>query len=227
MSSSRTRQWGGIIPARAGFTLAQSSGCQLAGDHPRSRGVYFGDKVTALQGEGSSPLARGLQQRPGAGVSGAGIIPARAGFTVNEGDSARAEPDHPRSRGVYAARKIASDVGRGSSPLARGLRRHLGDPYHEGGIIPARAGFTDCLATLPRNSRDHPRSRGVYFSGKTPMVLARGSSPLARGLRANHFNGNLFVWIIPARAGFTSSMTGCLPVMSDHPRSRGVYLGVY
>ena len=56
--------------------------------------------------------------------------------------------------------------------------------------------------------------------------MPRGSSPLARGLLAQ-VNDSLEVRrIIPARAGFTgccATGTGCT---RDHPRSRGVYLGV-
>ena len=55
------------------------------------------------------------------------------------------------------------------------------------------------------------------------MALARGSSPLARGLLAEvsaygHANG-----IIPARAGFTPPRHWCSRRSEDHPRSRGVY----
>ena len=52
--------------------------------------------------------------------------------------------DHPRSRGVYAAR--AYD--------------HVENP----GIIPARAGFTPRCGALNGCEWDHPRSRGVYHA---------------------------------------------------------------
>ena len=50
----------GIIPARAGFTGAPSSGRRTASDHPRSRGVYGAVPTPGVLVEGSSPLARGL-----------------------------------------------------------------------------------------------------------------------------------------------------------------------
>ena len=51
---------------------------------------------------------------------------------------------------------------RGSSPLARGLRSLGLHECGEGGIIPARAGFTAVIAGAGIFLRDHPRSRGVY-----------------------------------------------------------------
>ena len=51
----------------------------------------------------------------------------------------------------------------------------------------------------------------------------RGSSPLARGLLPETFALTRGEWIIPARAGFTSTLILCDPHLMDHPRSRGVY----
>ena len=53
------------------------------------------------------------------------------------------------------------------------------------------------------DSKDHPRSRGVYARFTSKRVRAPGSSPLARGLHA-----------VPALT---------LKAAVDHPRSRGVY----
>ena len=50
----------GIIPARAGFTGGGHSDLDLRGDHPRSRGVYYGRITDVTPFTGSSPLARGL-----------------------------------------------------------------------------------------------------------------------------------------------------------------------
>ena len=72
---------GRIIPARAGFTHRPDGQADLRPDHPRSRGVYALLKAGAYTGNGSSPLARGLQQDLAARGFGRRIIPARAGFT--------------------------------------------------------------------------------------------------------------------------------------------------
>ena len=131
-----------IIPARAGFTASRCPLFSLHQDHPRSRGVYPGPGRGPPLRRGSSPLARGL---PLVGVLGprhAGIIPARAGFTLAGDACTRWNWDHPRSRGVYVGCHQSESVTGGSSPLARGLQR--GQARHAGvvRIIPARAGFT-------------------------------------------------------------------------------------
>ena len=132
----------GIIPARAGFTSVVTWPDGEVTDHPRSRGVYSSLPRTGRIMEGSSPLARGLRVHGPRGRRSLGIIPARAGFTVESGFILMASADHPRSRGVYPAPPAGEPMSWGSSPLARGLH---GAPDQDGGrdgIIPARAGFT-------------------------------------------------------------------------------------
>ena len=92
----------------------------------------------------------------------------------------------------------------GSSPLARGLRGHLGGVGRRLGIIPARAGFTH-----------HPSDSGHGHSGSSP--LARGLRPARPALCGGRR-------IIPARAGFTRGRGGPSGRPGDHPRSRGVYV---
>ena len=113
---------------------------------------------------------------------------------------------------------------RGSSPLARGLLEALpllSDPYR---IIPARAGFTSDRHAQRSGTTDHPRSRGVYAWAAITAEFKKGSSPLARGLRAWLSPFKAGPRIIPARAGFTRH--ACPPGRRprDHPRSRGVYV---
>ena len=54
----------------------------------------------------------------------------------------------------------------------------------------------------------------------------RGSSPLARGLRGRGGRLGLWLRIIPARAGFTSTVSAQGGILRDHPRSRGVYVNL-
>ena len=152
----------GIIPARAGFTYMVGSSRSSFPDHPRSRGVYRGIRMSWTGGRGSSPLARGLPMPIGNLTLEGGIIPARAGFTRHMMHGTESRP--------------------GSSPLARGLPdEHRPIPAPRG-IIPARAGFTYSRVSRETCEPDHPRSRGVYADSASSSASGRGSSPLARGL---------------------------------------------
>ena len=132
--------------------------------------------------------------------------------------------DHPRSRGVYDRITAGVWATLGSSPLARGLREAMGCIMVRPRIIPARAGFTFSGLTTRTQRQDHPRSRGVYYSGSVPKRTMCGSSPLARGLRELRPHLGDERRIIPARAGFTKRQSRSRLRRQDHPRSRGVYV---
>ena len=213
----------GIIPARAGFTAAACVRLRRSGDHPRSRGVYPGCACPIRGRGGSSPLARGLLLGLPRLPRSRRIIPARAGFTAAVRPGRPAHEDHPRSRGVYLLPVEDFRHRVGSSPLARGLRVRRPASGRQGGIIPARAGFTGIERTLYGESADHPRSRGVYPPSTSPPSNGRGSSPLARGLQEDRARQGDDDGIIPARAGFTRRAAARSRPEPDHPRSRGVY----
>ena len=197
---------------------------RLPRDHPRSRGVYYKEVVDGQPVIGSSPLARGLHFLSPSIRPQAGIIPARAGFTVGRRRARLWAGDHPRSRGVYALNRLIFLSSAGSSPLARGLRQAgcLRGPRTR--IIPARAGFTEARRHSRYVTRDHPRSRGVYSTAISATVNCLGSSPLARGLRERKESLRPGAGIIPARAGFTfrfSARIGVSPGSS--PLARGLH----
>ena len=151
------------------------------------------------------------------------IIPARAGFTRRSSPLPTPPRDHPRSRGVYWEPSVSTAAAPGSSPLARGLPAAIRRLRADRGIIPARAGFTHLFEEGHVSLSDHPRSRGVYFSGQLQRLQRQGSSPLARGLHDAGSPARAPVRIIPARAGFTAGRNDPLSRGRDHPRSRGVY----
>ena len=214
---------GGIIPARAGFTTRLRGIPTARRDHPRSRGVYGRQGAGYMTRFGSSPLARGLRTAIRVAAVIDGIIPARAGFTFKPGGLTAAQRDHPRSRGVYSSPQDPTSPHTGSSPLARGLLTHPLERTLRARIIPARAGFTTVWFEINRPVGDHPRSRGVYYSGQGANARAGGSSPLARGLLLVYGGFGDFSGIIPARAGFTAAGVSRPRLIRDHPRSRGVY----
>ena len=91
------------------------------------------------------------------------------------------------------------------------------------GRSPTRPGFIGSSSLLGQVLLDHPRSRGVYALPCEPAPAGLGSSPLARGLPVQVETVAGRVRIIPARAGFTTSLPPRRTVNRDHPRSRGVY----
>ena len=192
-----------IIPARAGFTPGCHRGPGPRPDHPRSRGVYLPTSLGSYPISGSSPLARGLPNRPPSAPRTGWIIPARAGFTPDTVRGGISTTDHPRSRGVYHGPPHRGGQPAGSSPLARGLLVDGAVLDQDVRIIPARAGFTPPAGSTPTGRADHPRSRGVYRYRPRRRGPRPGSSPLARGLPVPGARCSRAAGIIPARAGFT------------------------
>ena len=115
-------------------------------------------------------------------------------------------PDHPRSRGEYQLRVRARAGASGSSPLSRGILTLSSGVLLRLWIIPALAGNTLGLRLLA-----------------TPLA---GSSPLSRGIPLVAGPGRRPGRIIPALAGNTSPAPRKRLGLSDHPRSRGEYIGV-
>ena len=170
---------------------------------------------------GSSPLARGtLEHRPHIKAA-PGLIPARAGNTSFPNDGAGIPWAHPRSRGEHEPCLCTQGSRRGSSPLARGTRFFLDFPPFQLGLIPARAGNTQRNDGGGSYVRAHPRSRGEHMDLLGILLVAWGSSPLARGTRALAPTPTDAKGLIPARAGNTVLRSSSPHRVGAHPRSRG------
>ena len=114
-----------IIPALAGNTDGLVWTTPPTTDHPRSRGEYRHFQGQEIFWLGSSPLSRGILRPRGPITGDVRIIPALAGNTPVWFVRGLFPGDHPRSRGEYAAEAARGLLGRGSSPLSRGIRcRH-------------------------------------------------------------------------------------------------------
>ena len=188
----------GIIPAHAGFTACPWEDGSGRRDHPRTRGVYRGWPPPSWLPAGSSPHTRGLRGRVIGVTWPTGIIPAHAGFTHGPARRVMRVPDHPRTRGVYAA-------------------------HAQPRIIPAHAGFTSAPCLRVGRLPDHPRTRGVYTSLSGTSRSVRGSSPHTRGLLAICPSGYCPRGIIPAHAGFTAPACGSvLCPAGSSPHTRGL-----
>ena len=89
----------GLIPARAGKTIAIARCVRPCWAHPRSRGENPSAVCAFTVRVGSSPLARGKPRGLASTSAHYGLIPARAGKTTPCPHGPRRPAAHPRSRG--------------------------------------------------------------------------------------------------------------------------------
>ena len=132
----------GLIPARAGNTSSRSRFCSTMRAHPRSRGEHGLSKAPPRCWTGSSPLARGTHHPGRTQAPRQGLIPARAGNTLQHVNHRSGSRAHPRSRGEHIDSHDELKYLAGSSPLARGTQRTRHGGRYQPGLIPARAGNT-------------------------------------------------------------------------------------
>ena len=170
---------------------------------------------------GSSPLARGTQEKGTHQRCVLGLIPARAGNTPLMARPSPAWRAHPRSRGEHQSTNCSLTACPGSSPLARGTLLLYLDESAEPGLIPARAGNTGGTCPADSANRAHPRSRGEHPRRTIHTLISRGSSPLARGTLIQRHLQNQTLGLIPARAGNTRCVRVNREKTGAHPRSRG------
>ena len=133
--------------------------------------------------QGSSPHARGARARPARRTT--------------------CPRDHPRMRGEHRLACSMPIERQGSSPHARGALVVFLVQVEVVGIIPACAGSTTTNSFVPFSCRDHPRMRGEHHEAAILERLYRGSSPHARGARAEDVPVVPVEGIIPACAGST------------------------
>ena len=170
---------------------------------------------------GSSPHTRGARARGGRRASRGRIIPAYAGSTRLYANDVRLVQDHPRIRGEHPDAERHDPRGNGSSPHTRGARCGPGPQGTYRRIIPAYAGSTRSVWSIPLSCPDHPRIRGEHLPLKTFEGMNRGSSPHTRGAHVAVERRFDRCRIIPAYAGSTSSRQPVRGSGRDHPRIRG------
>ena len=68
--------------------------------------------------------------------------------------------------------------------------------------------------------------RGVHFFRSSAVIVIWGSSPHARGPPQAVSLGAIVLGIIPACAGSTISLGQGTVLIEDHPRMRGVHMGL-
>ena len=170
---------------------------------------------------GSSPLTQGTSVRLSYGTVAARLIPARAGNTWVRKRRVEPQAAHPRLCGEHtrpAPRRVGFS---GSSPLARGTHWVAAEVAGPAGLIPAREGNTGRLQKAVASRWAHPRSRGEHKVTPYAPCFCSGSSPLARGPRADGLADAALGGLIPARAGNTNVAQLKRYPTRAHPRSRG------
>ena len=211
----------GIIPARAGNSMALHRPASVTGDHPRACGEQGAGALIVSEIEGSSPRVRGTAHAEPFGAQPLGIIPARAGNSEFKQAVSAYLGDHPRACGEQRGRRPRRATSRGSSPRVRGTASNIHDKLLDAGIIPARAGNSR-FTIRPRSlHRDHPRACGEQRLWHVPPHCRSGSSPRVRGteLADECLYGSS--GIIPARAGNRCGSCDNLTKVWDHPRACG------
>ena len=109
----------------------------------------------------------------------------------------------------------------GSSPRVRGKLRERETKPASSRLIPACAGKTSAVSSLPRPSRAHPRVCGENLMMEWSRVREMGSSPRVRGKLPRCFCQVVGVGLIPACAGKTWKPFARSPKERAHPRVCG------
>ena len=170
------------------------------------RGEHAWAGNLTMSNAGSSPHARGTLCRSLEEVRDTRFIPACAGNTPIVGQANYSSSVHPRMRGEHSVVNWRRHVDIGSSPHARGTRRHKRPSMITLRFIPACAGNTRRMAMSTVVCSVHPRMRGEHDRANVNLFCRHGSSPHARGtlgvgqavcvvcavhprMRGEHFNG--------------------------------------
>ena len=190
-----------LIPARAGKTPRFS--------HP-ARAVA-----------GSSPRVRGKHDGRDQGQARARLIPARAGKTSTASRPTAASTAHPRACGKNRGFRCHVSDYSGSSPRVRGKRRSRAPTSTVSRLIPARAGKTLATWRMENSCAAHPRACGENVFMRASALVVVGSSPHVRGKPPLENEWDYPPWLIPARAGKTTSAPTPSQQRPAHPRACG------
>ena len=129
--------------------------------HPRVRGEHDRLLDRKVEGDGSSPRARGTFVNGLFRERYRRFIPACAGNIPLCDARRRLLAVHPRVRGEHLYGGSVNTISAGSSPRARGTSSNAND--------------------FPVQTAVHPRVRGEHGCNRKRMDWDRGSSPRARG----------------------------------------------
>ena len=210
-----------FIPACAGNSLQTILISLVRSVHPRLRGELFPFHSATYVQPGSSPLARGTQNRCKHAFDDDRFIPACAGNSKMKTYEIPLNSVHPRLRGELRVCKLLLDFGFGSSPLARGTQICCLITSTDTRFIPACAGNSRSNFSFGSSMSVHPRLRGELLLTTTYTIDKHGSSPLARGTLEKITSDAIYARFIPACAGNSKTKARELIEVAVHPRLRG------
>ena len=170
---------------------------------------------------GSSPHARGTQDRPARWHAQGRFIPACAGNAEERRVEVVDIPVHPRMRGERSYADGVFACATGSSPHARGTRNRNNGPFVQLRFIPACAGNANPTVSRANVSAVHPRMRGERMWMLSASARSPGSSPHARGTLHRRIGRFLPRRFIPACAGNAVWGRWSSVAWTVHPRMRG------
>ena len=190
-----------LIPARAGKTERSTFSPSGEWAHPRAGGENGDLGLGDLALGGSSPRGRGKHDGGHRAVHHDGLIPARAGKTLDVDHVAAIYRAHPRMGGEN--RRLPGVV----APVAW--------------LIPAWAGKTDRPRRPGRATPAHPRMGGENLGSPITSHHDPGSSPHGRGKLEMRLLWRRRLGLIPARAGKTPTVQRPHRTGWAHPRAGG------
>ena len=211
----------GLIPARAGKTVASLDSSATRWAHPRACGENATSESSNPAIPGSSPRVRGKLGPCCPSSQRSRLIPARAGKTSVCCCGPGREPAHPRACGENAVANSWARGLAGSSPRVRGKRHDDAIAGQLEGLIPARAGKTIGNVRCFVQCGAHPRACGENCRMFSCEFIGHGSSPRVRGKRGRRPRRDRVHGLIPARAGKTPRTGRPSRSAPAHPRACG------
>ena len=192
-----------FIPASAGNTVDATSTRAATPVYPRWRGEHVLRCTCCTATFGLSPLARGTHFLIADILQFVRFIPAGAGNTPAVSGMKRKLSVYPRWRGEHLTCSCLIFIVHGLSPLARGTRTLRAHSALSDRFIPAGAGNTACVVSVPPKIAVYPRWRGEHIEQPANVIAEHGLSPLARGTQNQPRTRYVRRRFIPAGAGNT------------------------
>ena len=211
----------GLIPTRAGKTLLDGFSTVVVRAHPHAGGENAIALAQKVLRDGSSPRGRGKHQSRRECCGRMGLIPTRAGKTVQARGPGLRAVAHPHAGGENWTVRSPVSRFKGSSPRGRGKLVRSLLRKAQAGLIPTRAGKTRGQRRARDPARAHPHAGGENFKYYGWNDTVGGSSPRGRGKLVCSVGDPVEGGLIPTRAGKTAAALLASATCWAHPHAGG------